>query len=340
MTFMVPDTKRVFFRVDESAEIGRGHMSRCYALAIALMSADAKVYFFSKEILPKTKLALTHVGINSIKLKDEKSFLNQDMTDVIVVVDGYHFEADFWEELMFSTPRLTVCIDDYRRVKYLADIVICYNEGVTSEQFELAPNSRLFLGGRYLLLRPDILTAASLPPRPFPRRALMIASGGSRQELWVAKMLSHISRINPKAPLWVLSGRRLSVRKILYTSGLCRSRLRFFSDIDAVSMIHRYRQASCLFTPASTMMLEAFAAGCPLVSVSIADNQRNSLSHYDARGLIVNASGLRKISFSSLAVAYNKARRQPGLMVRRQLSYIRDSKSGVHEIVKTILATT
>ena len=312
-------------------------MSRCFALASALMSADAQVSFFCKEILPKTKREIAQLGINFIELQNEKSFLNQDMTNVIVIVDGYHFDSEFWAELMFSVPRLAVCIDDFRGVKYFADIVICYNEGIKFEQFEVAINSRLFLGGRYLLLRPEILTAAAKTPRPVPRRALMLASGGSRQELWVAKMLSDLSRIEPKAPLWVMSGRRLSISKILYTSGLSRSQVRFFSGVGAVSMINKYRQARCLFTPASTMMLEAFAAGCPLVSGSIADNQRNSLSHYDNQGLIVNASDLRQVSLSALKLAYSKARRQSGLMARRQRAYIRNSKSGIDEIVQAIL---
>ena len=332
------DVKRVFFRVDESAKIGRGHMSRCSALASALISEDAQVSFFSKEILPRTKIALSRLGINCIELPDEKSFLNQDLKNVIVIVDGYHFDVEFWTELMVSAPSLAVCIDDFRGVKYFADIVICYNEGVKFEHFELALDCRLFLGGRYLLLRPEIMTAAAQTPRPVPRRALILASGGSRQEFWVAKMLSHISRIDPKAPLWVLSGRRLSVNKVLHTSGLCRSRVRFFSNVGAVSMINKYRQARCLFAPASTMMLEAFAAGCPLVSGSIADNQRNSLIYFDEKGLIVNASDLRQVSLSALRVAYSKARRQPGLMVRRQQAYIRDSKSGIDEIVQAILA--
>jgi hypothetical protein len=103
-------------------------------------------------------------------------------------------------------------------------------------------------------------------------------------------------------------------------------------------MIHKYRRSRCLFTPASTMMLEAFAAGCPIVSGSIADNQHNSLSHYGDKGLIVNAGDLRQVSKSALCVAYSKARRQPGLMARRQRAYIRDSISGIYEIVHAILA--
>jgi spore coat polysaccharide biosynthesis predicted glycosyltransferase SpsG len=131
--------------------------------------------------------------------------------------DGYHFGLDFWQQLLTAGANRTVCIDDFRAMPYPAYIVVCYNEGVKAEQFDLAPHTRLFLGGHYLLLRPEIRLAARLADGPVPRRALMIAAGGTRQEPWLADMLAHLSRIEPGVPLWVLSGRRLSAGKVLHT---------------------------------------------------------------------------------------------------------------------------
>lgn len=165
----------------------------------------------------------------------------------------------------------------------------------------------------------------------------MIVAGGTQQESWVADMLAHLSRIEPGLPLWVLSGRSLSTGKVLHKTGLVRSQVRFFSGLEAGAMIRRYRQARCVLAPASTVMLEAFSAGCPLVSGWVADNQRNSLDSYDRQGLIVNAGDLRQISLHALAFAYAKARRQNGCMARRQRAYIQNSKSGMGEIIKAIL---
>jgi len=330
--------QRVVFRVDESSQVGLGHMSRCRALADVLVRAGAEVSFYCRGVSPASRAALQRLGVSVVDLVDEKAFLAQDWRSSVVVVDGYHFDADFWQGLVSAGTSLTVCIDDFRAIPYRADIVVCYNEGVSAEQFDLAPHSRLFLGGRYLLLRPEILSAARLAEGPAPRRALMIAAGGTRQEPWVAGMLAHLSRIEPGVPLWVLSGRRLSKGKVLHQAGLDRAQVRFFSGLGANGMIRRYRQARCLLAPASTLMLEAFSAGCPLVTGWVADNQRNSLDCYYRQGLIVNAGDLRQLTLPALTVACAKARRQSGRMARRQRAYIRDSKSGIDEIVQAILA--
>jgi spore coat polysaccharide biosynthesis predicted glycosyltransferase SpsG len=313
-------------------------MSRCRALASALVRAGAEVLFCCRAIHPASRAALQSLGVAVVDLVDEQAFLSQDWRGSVVVVDGYHIDADFWQGLFSAGASRTVCIDDFRAIPYRADILVCYNEGVRAEQFDLAPHTRLFLGGRYLLLRPEILAAALLAAAPVPHRALMIAAGGTRQEQWVAEVLAHLSRIDPSVPLWVLSGRRLSTGKVLHRAGLGRARVRFFTGLGAHAMIRRYRQARCLLAPASTVMLEAFSAGCPLVSGWVADNQVNSLDSYNRQGLIVNVGDLRQLSLAKLTRACAKVRRQSGRMARRQRDYIRDSKSGIDEIVQAILS--
>jgi len=330
--------RRVVFRVDESSEVGLGHMSRCRALANALLKANAHVSFYCRSVRPSTRAALQGSGVTVVDLPNEETFLQQNWSNSVVVVDGYQFGQEFWQGLTATYPQRSVCIDDFREINYISDIVVCYNEGIEAWQFRLAPNTRLFLGGRYLMLRPDMLAAAHLAERPSPRRALMIASGGTRQEKWVAGMLARLAQIEPVMQIWVLSGRRLPAGKVLHHSGVPRSRVRFFSGLDAGAMLRLYRQARCLLTPGSTLMLEAFAAGCPMISGWVADNQRNSLKWYDQRGLIVNAGDLRKLSCEALALAHVRARRRAGQMIRRQRQYIKSAEAGVDEIVRAILA--
>jgi hypothetical protein len=85
-------------------------------------------------------------------------------------------------------------------------------------------------------------------------------------------------------------------------------------------------------------MLEAFTAGCPMISGWVADNQRNSLDWYARRGVIVNAGDLRQMSGKALTLAHARAHRQSGQMIRKQRAYIKGSEAGIDEIVKAILA--
>ena len=328
----------VVFRVDESSQVGFGHMSRCRALANALLKAKARVSFWCSKVRTVTRTALERRGVTVVDLMTEEAFFQQDWGETVVVVDRYQFDDVFWQRLMAIHPRRTDCIDDFRGVRHLADIVVCYNEGVEARQFQLAPNTRLFLGRRYLLLRPEILTAALLAERPAPGRALMIAAGGTRQELWVTRMLGHFAQLEPRLPLWVLSGRRLPASKVLRCLGVRGSQGRFFSGLDAVAMIRRYRRARCLVTPASTVILEAFTAGCPMISGWVAENQRNSLDWFARRGVIVNAGARRQMSVKALTLAHASEHRQSGQMIRKQRAYIKDLTESIDEIVKAILA--
>lgn len=325
------------FRVDESAQVGRGHMSRCRALAEALLTAGAQVSFYCRDVRADTKSALQRRGIQVVNLPDEEAFLGRDWSREIVVVDGYQFGENFWRRLLEAHPWRTVCIDDLRDVRYVADLVICYNEGVDAAQFHLAPGTRLLLGGRYLLLRPEICEAVRLTSRPTPRRAVMLAAGGTRQEQWVTDMLTHLSRVDPRAMIWVLSGRPLPTGKIARRVGLCPGRVRFFSGLEPSEMLRLYRRARYLVAPASTVMLEAFSAGCPLISGWVAENQRNSLGFYGRQGLIANVGDLRRITHGGLIKARGLVQREGGRMIRRQRAYIAIGQTGIEEIVQAVL---
>ena len=328
----------VAFRVDESAQTGRGHMSRCSALAGALQDAGAQVSFYCQDVSTDTKSALQSRGICVVELLDEGAFLDRDWSGEIVVVDGYQFGEDFWQRLLAAHPRRTVFIDDFRRVRYVADLLICCNDGLEVTQFNLAPATRLLLGGRYLLLRPEILQAARSASLPTPRRAVMLAVGGTRQEQWVINILTHLSIVDPRATLWVLSGRPLPVGKVLRRVGLSPGRVRFFSGLEPDEMLRLYRRARYLVAPASTVMLEAFTVGCPIISGWIADNQRNSLDFYHRQGLVLNMGDLRRIRLSCLVRARSSLRLKGHSMMRSQRSYIAASRTGIIEIVKAVLS--
>lgn len=325
------------FRVDESSTVGFGHMTRCIALACALQKSKVQISFWCSKIEPRSRHLLSSLGISVVEITSEDYFLRQDWQHAVIVVDGYHFDLGFWRSLIERKPRRTVCIDDFRGIPYLADIVVCYNEGIDFQQFELSTNSQLFLGGEYLLLRNEIRTAVNNSCRPSHGGAIMIASGGTKQISWIVDMLANIVNLFPTSPIWVLSGRRLSTARILVRAGVSGSQVRFFTSLSPASMIRLYRSARCVVAPASTMMLEAFAAGCPLISGWIADNQRNALSYYNKQGFVINVGDFRCVPKKVLAKAIAQADHKAGKMKRRQREYIQRSQMGILKIVDAIL---
>jgi spore coat polysaccharide biosynthesis predicted glycosyltransferase SpsG len=102
-------------------------------------------------------------------------------------------------------------------------------------------------------------------------------------------------------------------------------------------MIRRYQRADYLIAPASTVLLEAFAAGVPAVSGWIAENQRNSLDVFEAQGLIANTGDLRLVDRSVLRTARAVVLKSRAKMARRQKAFIRASLEGTAEIVQELL---
>ena len=329
----------VIFRVDESVRVGFGHMSRCRALAEALLHEGAKVTFYCLDIRTDTQVELEKRGILVVRLLTEEMFLNQDWRGTIIVVDGYQFGEGFWQKLLAGTPRRTVCIDDWRNEPYQADLVICYNEGINASQFRLGSATKLLLGGRYMLLRPEIHRAAGLLNVVAPRHAVMLAVGGTRLEQWIIDMLLLLAKAEPNGSIWILSGRRISEGKVARRAGLNPARVRFFSGLNALEMLRLYRRARYLIAPASTLMLEAFTVGCPLISGWIAPNQKISLDFYDRSGLLVNVGKFSGLSLERFVHARDLALRRGSQMIRDQRAYSSSAVLGIGEIVQSVLST-
>jgi spore coat polysaccharide biosynthesis predicted glycosyltransferase SpsG len=327
----------VVFRVDESNQIGFGHMFRCRVLAKALLSAGADVTFCSRYIRKNTHSALQDDGIEVVLLEDENVFFKRNFNSITVIVDGYQFGEDFWLRLRRARPKYTVFIDDFRNVRYEADLVICYNEGLREDQFRLRPGTRLMLGGRYMLLRPEFrkhrencISAA--------RHAVMLAAGGGCQDDWIRRTLEQIVRIETQNPVWVLSGTSLPDGKVSSWAETRSGQVSFFSELSPRQMMRLYSEALYLVVPASTMLLEAFCAGCPVITGFVAENQRNSIAHYEQRGLVVNAGDLRCLTTNTLERKRGEVLLHSKKMIKSQIEYIKSTEVGLKELVYAILS--
>lgn len=330
-------SQKIAFRVDESSQVGFGHMSRCRTLAHALMHAGCYVDFFCAEVLTSTHRQLEASGFRVSIVQSDLEFLAADLSQSIVVVDGYQFGPELGQALK-GRAKKTVYLDDYRAVDYCCDVLVCNNEGVAKSQLFVPEHCQIFLGGRYVLIKPEILRAAAmLAPSSRSPKAVMLVAGGTQQKAWVIQVLAQLGRLEPHADIWVLTGHRLSAGNVQRASGVPLKRLRFFSQQTAPQMIHRYRRAHYLVAPASTVLLEAFAAGVPAISGWIAENQRNSLDAFEARGLIANMGDLRVVDLRGLRTARAAVLKSRAKMARRQRAFIRESFEGTAEIVHALL---
>ncbi|OGO99268.1 MAG: hypothetical protein A3E00_09655 [Curvibacter sp. RIFCSPHIGHO2_12_FULL_63_18] len=329
--------RKIAFRVDESSQVGFGHMSRCRTLAHALWLAGCEVQFYCAKISNSTRRELEVSGFHVFLLQTEQEFLDADLSESVVVVDGYQFGPELGGAMKKRAWK-TVYLDDYRGVNYDCDVLICNNEGLMRSQLSTPEYCKVFLGGRYVLIKPEVLRAARcLRHGARISKSVMLVAGGTNQKAWVIRMLGLLGKLEPRAVIWVLTGRRLSAVNVQRASGLPLKKLRFFSKQSATQMIRRYQRAGYLVAPASTVLLEAFAAGIPAISGWIAQNQQTSLNAFEAQGLIANIGDLRVPELRELRAARSSVLKSGVKMARLQEAFIRESLAGTAEIVQELL---
>ncbi|MGH8241179.1 MAG: UDP-2,4-diacetamido-2,4,6-trideoxy-beta-L-altropyranose hydrolase, partial [Steroidobacteraceae bacterium] len=172
------EPSRVAIRVDASAAIGYGHLTRCLALALALRDSGAEPTFLCARLPPELQHDIEQQGFPLVQLPrttsdaDHQShpfLLDQDAdSDAVaralgeekqqfdsVVVDHYGIDA-IWERRMRQWASVTAITDRADRM-HDVDVLLDQNLQDRSNRYDgLVPaNCQLLLGPRFALLRPE-----------------------------------------------------------------------------------------------------------------------------------------------------------------------------------------
>jgi UDP-2,4-diacetamido-2,4,6-trideoxy-beta-L-altropyranose hydrolase len=209
----------LIIRADATSDIGTGHVMRCIALAQGWQDKGGKVVFIShceSEALQKrittegfdlVPLDKTHPHASDIdftlatlsKLRNQNSELT-----TWIVIDGYHFDADYQKRIKDAGYKL-LWIDDYgHAVHYLADLIL--NQNISAD-LSLYTNresyTQLLLGTRYALLRREFKRWQGWQREhpPVARKVLVTLGGGDPKNvtLKVIKAIKEIDMLGIEA---------------------------------------------------------------------------------------------------------------------------------------------
>ncbi|MEO1067891.1 MAG: UDP-2,4-diacetamido-2,4,6-trideoxy-beta-L-altropyranose hydrolase, partial [Cyanobacteria bacterium J06638_6] len=156
---------RLLIRADASTQIGTGHVMRCLALTQACRTASWQVTFLMGKGMPSLVERLRGENIQVLELPQpwgtkvdaqQTIQLAKELEADWVVVDGYHFGADYQYWLKAADLQVLM-LDDYGHAShYWADVVL--NQNITAEEGlypSREPYTKLLLGTRYVLLRQE-----------------------------------------------------------------------------------------------------------------------------------------------------------------------------------------
>jgi spore coat polysaccharide biosynthesis predicted glycosyltransferase SpsG len=338
------------------ADVGLGHVSRCMALARALLAEGARATFL---LPPEPRVAALLAELRGACEQDAPGAGGRAeaiaeawpaaparavdalraLAPDVVVVDSYRASPDFLRGLR-GVAGCVVAIDDLADRPLPVDVVVNGGVAAASLPYRRSPDTVFLLGSRYALLDPGF---ADMPARPVSPRVsrLLVTLGGGR---WAGDLVAVLEAADA-----VLSGAAIDVAAGPFAA----------PELDAVAcgarngmLIHRERfglrplmlAADLAVCGAGMTLYELSATGTPAIAVCMADNQAPNARAFGEAGAAVPAGragtpGLRAAVEAALRRLDGDPAARAGLAARaRALVDGRGAMRVAREIVRPALA--
>ncbi|MFZ9786505.1 MAG: UDP-2,4-diacetamido-2,4,6-trideoxy-beta-L-altropyranose hydrolase, partial [Ilumatobacteraceae bacterium] len=201
---------RVVFRVDASAEVGFGHLSRCINLAEVLRSRGNEVLFICRDDEAKSFRALEDRLFATVLLPmltvGEPVNQQEDAQQTIqalqgerpewLIVDSYTLDKN-WERLMRPHVAKIAVIEDLSGREHDCDLLLDqnYSERSASSFEKFVPNTcELLLGPRFALIGEQFRRLRELKSKPTPElKRIFVFCGGSDPQNLTQQVINEIS---------------------------------------------------------------------------------------------------------------------------------------------------
>lgn len=264
----------LLIRADATVAMGTGHIMRCLALAQAWQDAGGQCRFAIAQASPALldRLRAENIQIERIEARAGSDEDNEQLCKFAakqnaawVVVDGYHFGAQYQLRIKKAGLRL-LCVDDHGHAgHYSADLVLNQNFHANEETYaHCEPYTELLLGPKYILLRREFL-ANNNGPRHIAEtaRKLLVTMGGSDPENLTVPVLRALSKRDFfDLAIIVVSGAENPHASLLNAAADSASgRLRMVRNAGDMDALMRW--ADLAITIAGGTVWELFSLGCP-----------------------------------------------------------------------------
>jgi UDP-2,4-diacetamido-2,4,6-trideoxy-beta-L-altropyranose hydrolase len=200
-------TPVLLLRCDATVRMGSGHVMRCLALAQAWQDAGGTALFVSASVPPALQQRLKREGcevelLNVVQgsMDDARATGKRARERQVswMVVDGYHFDADYQRTLKDAEARLLVLDDNAHAAHYVADVVLNQNVHAAETMYPRRETyTRLLLGTRYALLRREFWKYRGWRReiQPIARR-ILVTMGGTDPENVTLRVLQALDRVD------------------------------------------------------------------------------------------------------------------------------------------------
>ena len=289
-----PTLPAVLFRCQASPSVGMGHLVRCCELARSLRERgrDSILIGPDKALLGNTDRTLfraiypvakrddwvTDVGrVLSIAARHEAS---------CAVMDDYRIEPEYGAALRAGGIRFLQQFDASKPRLYHADILVNagpYEEPEHYTDYLAHSSTRLLLGPKYAVLRPDFRRIVPRPTAPEVGRIFVCFGGGDDQGAILLTVAALRPLMRAGMQIDVVSGKGNSHKDAI------RAELAPLRDaginfhVDAQKVADLMRNADMAVIAGGTMSYETAICGTPSILIAIAGNQIRSCQGWQER---------------------------------------------------------
>ena len=303
-------------RADASA-CGTGHVMRGLALSQAWQDKGGKVVFISRCESEALRQHLTAEGIDLIPLdKSHPDPVDWHFTRGILerlktrgpnrgpwlVVDGYHFDAEYQKSIKADGYKL-LWIDDYGHADhYYADLVL--NQNISADPLLYSnrePYTQLLLGPRYALLRREFDRWRDWQREISPTaRKLMVTLGGADPDNVTLKVIQALKQVDvPGLEAQIVVGPANPHLELLKREIGGESRLNLLMNVADMPALMAW--ADVAISAGGTTGWELAFMGLPAIFLMIAENQRGNVEALSREGVGINLGLPRDLPAEEIA---------------------------------------
>jgi UDP-2,4-diacetamido-2,4,6-trideoxy-beta-L-altropyranose hydrolase len=307
--------KSIVFRADSSPEIGMGHVYRLISLIKYLhIDFDCTLVTNNIKILPHDDLLNVNLKLNEIntsfkyctpnrKKNDQEIDFDLEYIlngDEIVILDGYWFGRKYQQAAKLRGAKVIV-IDDFANGFYNADIIINHAPGITAKFYNILPHTKLLLGPDFSILRPSFLKLARMQIEVIKKKkSVFICFGGSDYFNFTDVIVETVVRSALFEEIHVVVGKEyLQINKLKEKYG---NTIILHYDLNEVNMACLMNICELAIIPSSSVLYEAIAAGCKIITGYYSNNQKTIYEGFLATNMVVGCHDFSGFPSSFLSI--------------------------------------
>jgi len=304
----------LFIRTDASPQIGIGHVMRCLALAQAWQDAGGYAIFLMVMEAPTLEVRIraeamdiVHLPVlpGSVEDAEQTANLINRKGGTWVVVDGYHFGAEYQQIIKDSGLSLLFIDDNGHAEHYCADLILNQNihacDGFYANR---EPYTRLLLGTKYVLLRREFMKWLGWKREiPAIAQKVLVTLGGGDLDNVTLKIIRAINKLNmeDREIRIVVGMSNPHMASLKEAADLLPFTFHFYNS--EKDMPHLMAWADVAISAGGSTCWEMAFMGLPGLIIVLAENQLPIAQKLDAEGAFVNMGWHKSVRSEKIVMA-------------------------------------